>query len=364
VKAPVVEGCSGYPFGTWKLKHVDVEATPLEITVDGASRGQCPRTFTLAEEPARLIMTLHESGVADYESEILPVKMSYSESCVVSKVAAFSCGSEAWTGVSNCHVACDTCFCDTTTGAAHTAQGMWTRTEQSLRLDLIGDGAEDYAYCMSGDELQLSAPGVRLVYARFNQLAKPVPCSSRSAAECVASEADTCTLGACVGDASCSAAPSEETCLAAGGCAWDDATCSGKAPADCKLADYGVVPGCGLTSECRGTPEPCADRVGSCRAGCNTRIEGHCSGGPLKCASYSFCPSRCLSQLIEYPCANGEIACDELTRVDCESTAINYTLEPCHWTTLTQCEGAPEPCESVPLEECNGIPGCFLATKP
>lgn len=364
VKAPIVQGCSGYPFGTWQLKHVDVEAAPLELTVDGRSLGQCPVTFTVADEPARVTMTLYESGVAEYQSEPLPVKMSYYESCVVNQVPAFGCGSASWTGVSNCELACNVCTCDSSTGTRHSADGMWTRTEQALSLNLFGDGSVDYAYCMTDNELELSAPGAYLVYARINKLAKPVPCSARSAAECVTSETDTCTLGGCVGDASCAAAGNEEACLASTGCLWDDAACSGTAPAECQLADYGVVPGCGLKSECRGTPEPCEDRPLSCRAGCTTLLDEHCSGGPLKCVSYSFCPAECLKQLGEFPCQTGELYCEGRTRKECEDSAYQYNLEPCRWNQVTLCGGTPQPCDSVSLEECNSIPGCSLVTTP
>jgi hypothetical protein len=363
--APSVSGCGGEPFGSWQLTQVEWGRSQLELSVAGQAAGSCDiMTKQVGDQPPRVLMSLYEGGAAEYFSETSKTTVSWSESCVTSKVSQFGCGSKAWSGVSECKVDCDTCTCNSFSAASNVEQATWQRTQEALTLELFGRAME-FAYCVSGDKVELSAPGAYLVFERITKLAKPADCSDRTAMSCLAGEPQTCELGACTGGPSCEAAFSEGTCLTTSGCSWDAAACTGLAQAECHLADFGVVPGCELTNKpvtCQGTVLACDDRAGLCNGGCTLNDKGRCTGGPLQCESFLVCPFECDLEY-DYSCSGGQFLCAGLNEYACEDTAEDYDGEACTWQPAF-CEGTATPCKDVPTDECNLVPGCALAVAP
>jgi hypothetical protein len=361
--APTVQGCGGEPFGTWRL--VDAVWGRSKLSIMGAlgPLGECDLMTTNAgAEVPQALMTLHESGRAEYFSAVTPLQISYRESCVTSQGSIFSCGSDAWTGVSNCSVDCDVCTCDTSTKSSNSEDSDWARTEEELWITLYGQ-AKAFAYCLTGDQLEVSTPGAYVVFERVNKLSKPTPCAGRTPMTCLAGQDDTCRLGACVGPAGCDEATSEGNCLTMSGCTWNPEQCLGVAQARCGLGDFGVVPGCELTTQavsCQGTPEACESRLGACSHGCAVNTEGRCSGDALQCDMFSFCPISCGSCNVG---STGEIECAIRDEFTCDSLNENYEGEGCTWERQ-YCEGSPIPCGDLPAEECDAVPGCQLVPMP
>lgn len=361
--APAVQVCSGYPFGSWQLIHAEVGRSQQVLSINGKSMGSCEMVTEIGEPSDRNIMTLGEDGFAEFATEPLPAKLSWSESCVTSKASALRCYSGAW-NYSNCGLDCDICSCDSTIGARTSGERLWDWTEEALSLNIGGQGTEEFAYCMTGNELELSTPGLYLVYGRINKLAKPTPCSSRTPETCLIGDPNTCQVGACLGEVACTYAGDETACLATVGCAWDANGCSGNAQSICHPADYGVVPGCGFTTRCQGEPLACEDRIGAgCKDGC---ILAECKGGSVLCENFSVsaCPPPCAVGPDD-SCTGPAFDCSALTQYACQSTAIprNYAGEPCVWDSLA-CGGVPVPCDRVPPEVCDLSPGCSLVTTP
>lgn len=325
-------------------------------------------TDIVGEPSDRYILTLHENGFAESTTEPLAVKLSWSESCVTSKTPALRCNSGAWK-YSNCKLDCDICSCDSIIGAETSGMRLWDRTEEALFLNLSGEATAEFAYCMTGNKLELSTPDLYLVYSRINTLARPAACSLRTAETCLLGAPDTCKRGACVGEDfhGCYAA-SETDCLADADCMWDPNGCSGYAQSTCRLADYGVVPGCGLTTRCQGERVACESRpAGECKDGC-TLSGGGCMGGSLLCSDFNLCPPQCGAGP-SGTCVGPAFECSGLSEFDCLNTAElrmglpYYNGKPCVWEPHT-CGGVPLPCDSVPLEECDLAPGCSLVTTP
>jgi hypothetical protein len=364
--APSVNGCGGEPFGNWRLTHVEWGRSQLQLSVFGDPVGSCDMMMTaVGDEPPRLLMSLYEGGRAEYFSESAPVKISYSESCVTSKVSQFTCGADTWQGVSNCNVDCDICTCDSYTGSTEAEDGTWARTQEELSLQLFGK-ASSFAYCATDNQLELSTPGAHFVFERVTKLSKPLACAERSATTCLTGEPGTCQLGACEGGPTCAGADSEGVCLTLSGCTWDASACWGLEQQICRLADFGVVPGCEITNEavtCQGTATACDQRnVGECYGGCTVNEAGRCTGGPLQCEKFSVCPSAC-DEEYDYSCSAGTFACAGLARYACEDTADDYDGEACTWHP-SFCEGVTTPCDDLSADECNFVPGCSLVTAP
>lgn len=367
--APTVQTCSGYPFGSWQLIHAELSGSRQELSIrrpDGSveARGSCPMVTEFVGEPSdRYILTLHENGLAESATEPLRVTLSWSESCVIGKTPALSCRSGAWE-YSNCKLDCDICSCDSIIGAETSGTRLWDWTEEALFLNLSGEATAEFAYCMTGNKLELSAPDLYLVYSRINKLAWPTACSLRTAETCLIGAPDTCRRGGCVGEVACTYADTEAACLAAPGCSWDANGCSGNAPSKCDLADYGVVPGCGFTTRCQGEPVACESRIAAgCKDGCTLAA---CKGGALQCEDFSVsaCPPPCAVGP-DGSCVGPAFDCSTLTQYACLSTAIprNHSGQACVWDS-TACRGVPVPCDSVPLEMCDVAPGCSLVTTP
>jgi hypothetical protein len=141
-----------------------------------------------------------------------------------------------------CNLNCGICSCESTWGDHIDENGSWAVTASALTLELTGK-ATDFAYCVEGNTLNVSAIDVRMTFERVYLSSNPMACAGRGPAECTAGSG--CTSGVCVGGPEC-LATSEGSCLTNPGCSWDSAACTGEAQAGCALGDYGVVPGCEL----------------------------------------------------------------------------------------------------------------------
>lgn len=343
--APTVQVCSGYPFGSWQLIHAELSGSRQELSKNNQSAGSCEMVTEIVGKPSdRYILTLHANGVAESVTEPLAVKLSWSESCVTSKTPALRCSSGAWE-YPNCRLDCDICTCDSTIGAETSGTRLWDWTEEALFLNLGGESTAAFAYCMTGNKLELSTPDLYLVYSRINRPAEPVPCSLRTAERCLLEAPDNCRSGACFGQGACTYAGNETACLAGSGCSWDANGCSEK-------------------TQCQGEPVACESRIGAgCKDGCTLAL---CKGGSLRCEDFSV--SACWPPCAVGPddsCVGPEFDCSALTQPACLSTAIprNHAGEPCVWDSAA-CGGVPVPCDSVPREECDLAPGCSLVTAP
>jgi hypothetical protein len=367
--APAITPCGGEPFGSWRLTQVEWGRSELSLTSRGESVGSCDMmTKPVGTKPPRLLMSLYEGGDAEYFSERSEVAVSWSESCVTSKVSEFSCGSKAWTGVSACKVDCDTCNCSTSTAAFSEDEGEWGRTQEGLLIPIFGQGGP-WAYCVTGDELELSSEVAHLVFERITRFTRPAACSARTAKNCAVGVPTTCWLGACVGGPSCEDASSEGSCLTNSGCSWDADACVGTAAEECQLGDLGVVPGCELTNKsvsCHGTAPQCEGRTADeCGGGCTFNDDGRCTG-TLRCENFDYCPiEQCEPGPDGDICAkDGPFECSALSATECDSIALDYYGdESCSWEAAF-CEGAPVACEDLPNDECDYAAGCALAEDP
>lgn len=358
--APRVTACAGEPFGTWRLTALEGGRSQLTLTVGGQAAGSCDMMMTrVGTEVPRVLMALHEGGAAEYFSESGPLSLEYRESCVTSKAPALFCGSSAWTGVSGCKVDCDTCRCQTTTASTNTSDGSWQRTQEALTIAPFGT-ASAFAYCAAEKKLSVSAEGIYLEFERVSELDAATACAARTAETCLVGQSN-CALGACTGGPNCALWKSEGSCLTNSGCSWDADACVGDGAQSCRLQDYGVVPGCGLTTEvltCQGTPLACAGRAPEeCTGACTLNQTGRCTGGTLSCENFIDCPSQCDADCL------GAVDCSVFDKLSCPQKDLDYYGIACAWED-PGCSGEPTPCAELSSDQCASVAGCTLAATP
>jgi hypothetical protein len=363
-EAQSIKGCGGEPFGTWRLTKMELGTSKLTLSSFGTSLGDCDMTTALKGEVPNALMTLTDGGDAEYFAAGAPTQVSWSESCVTSKVSQFTCGAKVWTGVSNCKLACDTCSCDSSLGSAAEDNGSWQRTATTLTLSPWGKSIA-LDYCLQGKVLELSTDGLYLTYELVNTVSAPKACAGRSAAECTAGKG--CSVGACVGATDCDLADFEGECLTMKGCTWDAEACQGEGQLDCALGDFGKVPGCEFVDKplaCTGKRPACSTLdSAACEGagGCTLNKTGRCSGPTLPCEDFFACPDG-------YCQFNG--TCSGITscaafKADYQCAGANDNLpDPsCKWEA-SWCEGTPVPCEQYSQQDCASVPGCELAPAP
>ncbi|MES1175192.1 MAG: hypothetical protein ABUL62_12795 [Myxococcales bacterium] len=360
--AAKIDACGGAPFGVWRLTKLEVGRGQLELSVAGQSRGSCDFMLDTPGKIPRVLMNLKDGGVAEYDAEIVATQAHWSDGCVTSKAGQLSCGSTAWTGVSNCALSCDICSCDTTLGSTAAANGGWLRTASTLTVAPFGTSGE-FDYCAQGSKLTLSRPDLSLEFEQVFTLDTPTACDKRSPVQCTLGQG--CSLGVCEGAGPCAQSGSEAACLTKQGCTWDATACTGL-PRSCTLADFGTVPGCDFVdhaTSCIGTPTACTTLdVDTCvdRPGCKLNDGGRCSGPSLPCKDFFACPIGYCS--FNSPDCNGLSSCAAFKdHSQCDDANDNFPNAPCTWEQ-SWCEGDAEPCSSYAQSACGSVPGCELGT--
>jgi hypothetical protein len=350
---------------------MELGKSKLNVTVDGRTLGYCDVMTTLAQpEPPRALMQLSDDGSAKYLAEAAALSEAWSDRCVTDKSSALGCESGDWTGVTGCHLECETCVCSNVTGTPKAQDGIWSVADGKISLSLFGK-AVAFDFCLSGRDLKLSADDVYLEFRQVFPVSTPTPCSERDA----------------------------QSCDAGGRCYLDGDACKGMGQASCEFQEYGIVPGCRLELQpmepvepvepvkpmvCRGTPPSCSDvDVDDCDAlGCTLNTNGTCRGGNLECSSLSTCPEGCddggnggagTSGGCPEGCddggnggagtsdgCTGTIACSVLGKADCETVSAN-PASPCFWEASSTCTGTARACEILLFyEQCEATPGCML----
>jgi len=359
--AAKTDACGGTPFGVWRLTKLEVARSQLALTVAGQSRGSCDVMLDTPGETPRVLMNLKDGGAAEYETEVVTTRAHWSNTCVVSQVAQFSCGSEAWTGVSKCALDCDICSCTTTLGTTAGNVG-WHRTASTLTVAPFGKSAE-FDYCVQGSKLMLSSTELSLEFEQVFTVDTPTACEKRSATQCSLGEG--CSLGKCEGVASCGQHAFETDCLTNQGCSWRANACTGLT-GPCTLADFGTVPGCDFVdhpTSCVGTPTACTTLdVNACttRRGCKVNKGGRCAGPSLPCEDFFSCPIGYCSW--DSPDCFGSSSCAAFkSESQCGNANANFPNAPCTWEP-SWCEGDAAPCSSYEQSDCGTVPGCTLGT--
>jgi len=354
--------CGGAPFGVWRLTKLEVGRTQMTLSVGGESRSTCDVMLDTPDETPHVLMNLKDGGVAEYDAETVAIQAHWSNNCVTSKSAPLSCGSKAWTGVSNCALSCDICTCDTTLGKNTGENAGWQRTASTITVAPFGNSAA-FDYCVQGSKLTLSSPEQSLDFEQVFTVDTPTACEKRSAVQCTLGKG--CSLGVCEGSSSCAQADFEVECLTRQGCTWNATACTGRSRS-CTLADFGTVPGCDFVdhpTSCVGTPTACTTLdVDTCasRRGCKVNKGGRCTGPSLPCEDFFGCPIGYCD--FNSPNCNGVSSCAAFKAdYQCDDANENFPNAPCKWEP-SWCEGVAEPCSSYAQSACGDVPGCQLGT--
>jgi hypothetical protein len=365
--AATVDACGGEPFGLWRLVELDLGKSELVVTLGTTEVGRCDTTFERKGGDVPLVLIDLETGGSTRQHVAgFSLTQAWSNGCVVEKADALYCSDDVWMNVSGCSVDCDICRCDSQV-SGWSGDGDWLRTETTLTLTFWGDSTT-YDYCISGNRMTLSAPGIFLSFERTYTFGVPVLCSERTSEECPVGAG--CVPGACEGGLDCPRQTSEGGCLTIQGCTWNSSACSGTAPPACELGDYGVVPGCdfidrpvrctGTVPECDGRPsETCLDGDG-----CEADDRNICSGGTFDCEEFIACPVGDCTFTSESTCI-GSSSCEQVTnRPDCDALNDNLVAPRCTWGPSFSCSGTAKQCPSYTPEACQAVPGCVLEPDP
>jgi hypothetical protein len=180
------------------------------------------------------------SGKTSYKLDAQCVRRAYPTSS-----AAEACThSGAGCGLGECGL----CVCSSE-GSSSGSDLEWSLTGMQLDIEFKADNLADdtvsYDYCAEGDKLTLrgQTSGVVSTYERAYVSGTPAPCPGRAPEACTGA----CTLSVCVGPNSCGRYTDESSCRAQQGCNWDPDACLGVA--QCRYQDYGVEPGCVISTE-------------------------------------------------------------------------------------------------------------------
>jgi hypothetical protein len=353
----------------WRL--VEFELGQATMTLSRTSYGQSVDVGSCvgglrSVQPGmpRILLDLRNNGLGDTYAESYAVTLSYSERCVTSQLPELTCDSSDWELPMSCSLDCDLCSCTGTMPETSSGDG-WTRTQTTLTFPLWGQ-YHTFDYCISAGRLRLGSESFGMVFERVFPLAQPQPCAERDLASCSLGEG--CTVGACVGAATCEALGTESSCLTQQGCNWDATLCGGQAVGDCSIGDYGAVPGCELLQTaplCLGTPPPCGDRTeAECEVGdgCTLSTLGRCVGGTFDCSSFAACPIGYCTYTSSSECV-GTTSCSARDSEEACGWLIDVVGDACQWVDYS-CIGDPEPCSSNPAERCDEMPGCQLNLAP
>jgi hypothetical protein len=264
----------------------------------------CPAVAVLHTdiEKANFLIDLEATGTARATAFYADVHILVTTSCVPQLLDTLpqppqpTCQDISLDGV-HCYDVCGACSCS----QIHTLRGdlaTWKTPDLNL-LTLVGrSGVEDnFAYCVRGNQLSLKNDTTEFIFDR------------------------TFLIGSC------------------------------------KLADYGVLPGCDFASKstvCAGTAQPCSEYSGyDCtEPGC-TPVEV-CEGRDWNCADY--CTPGLGCTMMDGGCV-GTASC---SAINVQSICSGYG--DCSWNP--HCTGTPPPCSSYALDECSHHPGCSYPTKP
>lgn len=357
------DGVAAALYGTWELKSHDLSELQAffdysDVLGTNAS-GTCDSEAQELTKPS-MTLILEDGGNASVHWMDDAISYSVLESCVAAAVPV-DCAT-----FKTCQVtACGLCECTTTLGGVANDAATWSTTGSTLLLNELSDLQATFDYCLEGDQLTLQDSHSKevLVLTRTAKLGTPSACATRSAKRCENDGA--CHLGACVGTG-CPTIESEAACTNQAGCTWNSSACSGTPKAECAVADYGLVPGCGKSTippYCVGHAQPCSDSRGSqCTAragcdpvpGCTGTFTTDCTKDVLDCGSCA--PGcTCTQDTFEFHCTGVSRCADQTTPTACQDMT-------CEWIDANTCEGTPPSCDSLSAVACVGSPGCALST--
>lgn len=309
--APAVVGCGGIPVGQWRLASMEFGPTDLMIDFNGIARGSCDYLITSTPRVPSVLMDLREGGGARYAHETFTLEHTWSNSCVTGKASPLRCSDDIWDGVRDCGVSCDLCICRSGAEAME-ERDSWRQTDALLTLSVFGEPL-DYAYCLDGDRLQLSAEGTMMEFERVQTDGAPTPCDGLTVFECeFFDEPVDPGMGpvgtSCSADVECA---SGNCCVSGGVPLCSEAACERTVPGticshdlDCETLDCQVN---GL----------CAPRGG---------VAGQACTSPADCANYNCCLGECTEQ---GSCSDGDFGTpclgdwECLTAVDCRGSNVD-----------------------------------------
>jgi hypothetical protein len=359
---PPTSGCGGEPFGSWIAQTAEVTAGGDVVFYEGAvSIGSCSTQLLDFDPVVDMRLVLYDGGGASVSWSGVRVKRRFSEGCAIN-MTGDRCANIGCTSLTGCGL----CECDDIV-LGESGSFQWTRSAATLTLTepSYPHRSRSLAYCVNGDSMTLEIPGVRFTMRRADFAGAPVACVARSLADCT--KGTGCRIGECVGaSATCATATTEPTCTNRQGCSWDTSRCLGTTPPLCTLAEYGVLPGCGIYqpgATCAGTALPCADiPAAQCTnlPGCSVRDA--CRGPALDCRQIADVLNVCdfdigCSQNTSGACV-GASSCEvQPTQLRCKS---RYD---CVWA-VGACAGASGACASNSLTSCTRNPGCSIQGTP
>jgi hypothetical protein len=356
--------CGGDPFGRWIEKSADTKGFALHIYAKSSTGATqvytCDAQVTRSVDSFGFRFEIHDGGKAIYSQRFGPMSFDVLNSCVLEKVSQ-SCERLQLTGSCSPGV-CGICSC--TASNAVELEGTWTRSPTTLTFSTPGFTSVSLDYCVQGNEMTVrDSSGVLVTLARTAVSGAPTPCAQRTS-DCTVGGG--CRLGACIGGTTCATAATEAVCTTRQGCSWAPDQCGGTAPTACKLADYGIVPGCVLlpgTPECTGTYDPC-EKLGvvdcSSTAGCQWMST--CVGGQADCEqSINGCSSSC--DLIQgCRCDGATLKCVGTANCAQQTDDLRCRLaRGCRWV---DCHGPMISCSRLNELNCETSLGCRLQVTP
>ena len=353
--ATAFDSCGGEPFGRWGTTAITWDDFKLAINLTSGSSQSvlyCGGVLTKLAPNALVLMELRDGGKLTLASTNFKYSFDVRGGCVPVKCEQLklpmgTCKSDG----------CGVCSCE----AGHLGlggEGTWSRKDGSMEWTLPA-GKLALSYCVQGDQMKIrDGAGLDLTLERVSVGGKPLACAQREAETCVAR--GDCKLGACLGAAKCASALTAPTCTATSGCSWDPQACAGTALAACTLHDYGITPGCEVTSgqrTCTGVATSCQG-IGkvACTSNPGCIAKAGCVGGETSCRAFdgacSFCDSR-------KGCAcDGKGLCQGTTQCGGLGSSLNcQNAQSCSWT---ECSGEAVACEDLADTECASVPGCKL----
>ena len=249
--APCFTPCGGEPFGSWELESTCFAAQHTKT-------GTCEESATATWEEGVFQLDVLDGGLAS-----ITVRQSWSSQ----KAHTYGCFMGAQGGAcyglysnSPTHLfeaarldcfeepGCQRCTCRG--DASKVDEVALNGTYWSREATVLSIGRDvRFNYCVENNSMWVGrgTTGVAYKLKRVNCTGTPLPCSSRTAAECSAS--GFCRLGACepVGATAatkCTAATSSSACGVLAGCSWNAAVCVGTAPSTCDVGNCRLDPGC------------------------------------------------------------------------------------------------------------------------
>jgi hypothetical protein len=139
----------------------------------------------------------------------------------------------------------------------------------------------------------------------------------------------------------------------------------GTAPPLCTLAEYGVLPGCGIYqpgATCVGTPGPCLDiPAAQCTNIPGCQVRDICQGPALDCRQIEQYLNVCDYDI---GCSESSNGCVGASTCGAQPTQLRCKSRyDCMWTPGV-CAGTPPACASNSLTSCGRAPGCSIQGTP